>query len=526
MAKPSPRDLPARDPEDLAETRIARRRPESHLWQPLTAGAESEFRVDLERLRFAPAFARLADVTQVVNSDSTESVLHNRLSHSIKVTALARALSVGVRKIADPIDVEKWGGLDHVVAQAGAVAHDLGHPPFGHNGERTLDRLAREDFGLADGFEGNAQTFRIMSELEVHGDGADGLNLTAAVRAAVLKYPWGRLHVPSPHPATWDDPPRGANTGSYGSGAAKFNAYVLDLTEMVELIDGFGLPPGRQTLECAVMDLADDIAYSLHDLEDFHRSGVLQFSPIAGEFRSWLSDSAEWMALPAARLAKLWREPGAGLERVRRSAAEKDGWVYDDEVFREAVVVIRDELVDGMLVRPYDGSRAADSTISDFIGRWIDNFSSAIVMNPTPTCAREPVVTVRPLAWHQIQVLKFVHQYFVLYRPDLAMVQRGQSLVLAELVHTFDDWLSDRFDARRAPRRLLELVELAEQGYDRIRDSHPEWLDGHTGDSEVARMARGRGVIDFVAGLSDSQALGYAARLGPSSGVLWASGVL
>lgn len=515
-----------RSPEELAEARVMRRRPESQLWQPLTAGAESEFRVDLERLRFAPAFSRLADVTQVVNAGATDGVVHNRLSHSIKVTALARALSVGVREIAAPDDVARWGGLDHVVAQAGAVAHDLGHPPFGHNGERTLDRIAREDFGLADGFEGNAQTFRILTELEVHLDGIDGLNLTAAVRAAVLKYPWGRLHVPTPHPAQWEDPPRGANSGSYGSGAAKFNAYVLDLTEMIALIDGFCLPPGRQTLECAVMDLADDIAYSLHDLEDFHRSGVLQFSPISGEFRAWLADSDRWAAEPIERLARMWRDPGAGLERLRRAAAEKDGWVYDDEVFREAVATIGEELVDGVLVTPYDGSRAADSVISDFIGRWIDNFTSAIVMNSRPCCAREPVVTVRPLAWHQIQVLKFVHQYFVLHRPDLAMVQRGQSLVLVQLVNTFDAWLSDRFDARRAPRRLLELVELAEEGYRRVRDQHPEWLDGHTQDSEIARMARGRGVIDFVAGLSDSQALGYAGRLGPGSGLLWASGVL
>lgn len=523
MAEPP---LAERSLEELAEVRVARRRQESQLWKPLTAGAESEFRVDLERLRFAPAFSRLADVTQVVTAGATDGLVHNRLSHSIKVTALARSIAVGVREIATPDDVVRWGGLDHVVTQAGAVAHDLGHPPFGHNGERTLDRIAREDFGLTDGFEGNAQTFRILTELEVHGDGVDGLNLTAAVRAAVLKYPWGRLHVPSPHPASWPDPPRGANAGAHGSGAAKFNAYVLDLTEMIELIEDFCLPPGRQTLECAVMDLADDIAYSLHDLEDFHRSGVLQFSPISGEFRAWLADAARWAAEPPERLARMWRDPGAGLERLRRGAAEKDGWVYDGEVFREAVATIGEELVDGVLVMPYDGSRASDSTISDFTGRWIDNFSSAIVMNPEPRGAREPVVTVRPLAWHQIQVLKFVHQYFVLHRPDLTMVQRGQSLVLVKLVNTFDEWLSDRFDARRAPRRLLELVELAEDGYRRVRELHPEWLEGHTGESSIARMARGRGVIDFVAGLSDSQALAYAGRLGPGSGLLWASGAL
>ena len=83
-----------------------------------------------------------------------------------------------------------------MVVQAAASAHDLGHPPFGHLGERILDRIARSRFGLADGFEGNAQTFRIMTELDVHGAHGEGLNLTAAVRAAVLKYPWARLRLP------------------------------------------------------------------------------------------------------------------------------------------------------------------------------------------------------------------------------------------------------------------------------------------------------------------------------------------
>ncbi|NNG20618.1 dNTP triphosphohydrolase [Naumannella sp. ID2617S] len=513
-----------RDPEELAEVRLARRHPESEPWQPLTAGAESEFRVDLERLRFAPAFARLAEVTQVVTADATDGVVHNRLTHSIKVTALARALAVGLRQIADPADIERWGGLDHVVAQSGAVAHDLGHPPFGHLGERTLDRVARERFGLEDGFEGNAQTFRILTQLEVHGE-QDGLNLTAATRAAVLKYPWGRFDLPDPHPGQWPDRPRGANPGAHGSGAAKFNAYVPELAEMAEVLGGFELPSGRQTLECSVMDLADDIAYSLHDLEDFHRSGVLQFSPISGEFRSWLGDQGRWAGVPDAELDSMWRTPGAGLERLRRGARDKDDWVFDDSAFTEAVRIVGAEFVDGVLVLPYDGSRAADRSISGFVGDWIDHFTTAIQMNADPSGARMPVVTVQQLEWHQIQVLKFVHQYFVLHRPDLAMVQRGQSMVLTDLVETFDAWLADRFDALRAPRRLLDLVTLAERGHQRVREENPEWLRGRTDRGEVARMARGRAIIDFVAGLSDAQALAYAGRLGPSSGLLWASGV-
>lgn len=514
------------DPVDLAERRIRRAQEGAESWEPLAAGSNSEFRVDLERLRFCPSFARLAEVTQVVTANATDGVVHNRLTHSIKVTALARALAVQLVETVDPAVVDAWGGLDHVVAQAGAVAHDLGHPPFGHLGEQTLDRIAQSQFGLTDGFEGNAQTFRIITELEVFGSGTSGLNLTTAVRAAVLKYPWGRTHVPNPHPLTWNDRPRGANPGGPGEGAVKFNAYLPELDEMEDVVNGLGLPPGRQSLECSVMDLADDIAYSLHDLEDFHRSGVLQYSPIAGEFRAWRDDAHHWSEVPGADLERLHRTPGAGLERLRRNIETKDAWVYDLDLFWRAVDSIRHEFVDGVLIQPYDGSRLADRIISGFVDRWIQRFSSLVELNLDPN-PRSPLVTVSPPAWHEIQVLKFVHQYFVLHRPDLAMVQRGQSMILAELVRTFDDWLSDRLDALRAPRRLLDLVGLAEEGYREVSEQHPERLDGHTSDTELARMARGRGIIDFVAGLTDSQAIAYAGRLSSgSSGLLWASGVL
>lgn len=520
---------------DLGERRMQRRSAESELWKPLTPGAESEFRVDLERLRFAPSFARLADVTQVVSSGAIGGVVHNRLTHSIKVTAIARAISVGLDQIADSGLVDQLGGLDHVVTQSGAVAHDLGHPPFGHLGERTLDRLGRERFGLGDGFEGNAQTFRVMTELEMHGPGFDGLNLTAATRAAVLKYPWGRFQVPYPHPSTWPAMPRGAGHGYDAPGSAKFGAYVPDLAEMTEVIDILGMAPGRQTLECSVMDLADDIAYSLHDLEDFHRSGVLQFSPISSEFRTWLADPVRLSLLPDAELERMGRTPATGLEILRRRLADKDGWVYDNDAFVEAVRIVGDEFVDGILTIPYDGSMAADRALSGFLGQWIDHFISSVRilasfrgehLPPEMPIERAPLVSVHPLAWHQIQVLKFVHQYFVLHRPDLALLQRGQAGVLNQLVHTFDEWLSDRSDAIRAPKRLLDLVQTAEVGYQRVREEHPDLLEGRTGATEVARMARGRGIIDFVAGLSDTQAIAHARRLGPSDGLLWSSGLL
>ncbi len=492
----------------------------------LPVGGESEFRTDLERIRFSQSFARLAEVTQVVTAGATSGVVHNRLTHSIKVTAVARAVAVRLLRTSDRDLLRELGGLDHVVVQAAAQAHDLGHPPFGHNGERVLDRLARDRFGLADGYEGNAQTFRILTELEAHGPGDQGLNLTAAVRAGVLKYPWGRFHVPDPHPTGWAEPPRGAGFGLDGPGAAKFSAYVLDLPEMTDVLATFSdLPPGRQTLECSVMDLADDIAYSLHDVEDFHRSGVLQFSPVSGEFRSWQGERQRLAELADDELAAMGRWPGSGLEQLRRRLRAKDGWVFDEDLFWAAVRLVGEEFVDGILAAPYDGSMMADRAISGFTSRWIEYLIGAVELVRDPP-VRSAYVTLTPEAWHQVSVLKFVHQYFILDRPDLAMFQRGQAETLRLLVTGFDEWLSDRTDAARAPRRLIDLVDTATAGYRHVAAERPDRLDGRTSEAELARMGRGRGIVDFVGALTDEQAVAFANRLSAAGGLLWTSGAL
>jgi dGTPase len=378
-------------------------------------------------------------------------------------------------------------------------------------------------FGLSDGFEGNAQTFRLLTELEVLGPGEQGLNLTAATRAAVLKYPWACLHYPDPHPIHWPIPPRGAGRARGTAGAAKYSVYIIDLPQMLDALAAFPeLPPGRQTLECAVMDLADDIAYSLHDVEDFHRSGVLQFSPVSGEFRSWENARKELADLDRADLERAGRRPGAGLERLRRRLKISDDWIFEEDVFASAVQTVGDEFVDGVLATPYDGSMAADRAISAFASRWIDHLISSVNLNPQPP-VRSGYVSMDSPAWHEVSVLKFVNQYFILDRPDLAMLQRGQEQTVEHLVLAFDDWLSDQIDASRAPRRLLDLVNAASYGYQAVAKEHPEWLGGNDLDAEVARMGRGRGIIDFVSSLTDAQTIAIGARLGGASGLLWGS---
>ena len=95
------------------------------------------------------------------------------------------------------------------------------------------------------------------------------------------------------------------------------------------------LPAGRQTLECSIMDLADDIAYSLHDVEDFHRSGVLQFSPVSGEFRSWITERRPLAAMSTDELRMMGRWPGSGLEQLRRRLIDKDDWMLDEDHFAD-----------------------------------------------------------------------------------------------------------------------------------------------------------------------------------------------
>jgi dGTP triphosphohydrolase len=149
------------------------------------------YQQDLQRILFSSAFRRLAGVTQVFETRRGH-MLHNRLTHTVKAGHIARAIASRL----PPFD-----GLWPDVTEAAALAHDLGHPPFGHAGEKALDQCVTNE-GLTDGFEGNAQTFRILTKLSKSKAGQPGLNLTRRVLNAVLKYPWLRDGNPQ-YPSKW-----------------------------------------------------------------------------------------------------------------------------------------------------------------------------------------------------------------------------------------------------------------------------------------------------------------------------------
>jgi dGTPase len=474
--------------------------------------AASPFRADRDRIVGSPFFARLGGVTQVISPGGSGLLVHNRLTHSLKVAQVGRAIAERLsadERYRDLLD--KLGGCDPDVVEAAALAHDLGHPPFGHLGEQVLDRLARARLGLPDGFEGNAQSYRIVTSTEIHGAATIGLDLTAAVRAAMLKYPWTRSGHPDPHPRHLDPPPRGAAVppDDPESGSAKFGAYGTEAADLRQAREPFAgrIAEWQQTVEASIMDTADDIAYAIHDLEDFHRVGVLQQGAVAAELLAWQRERTRFHALTGAALAAAPRRPGASIEGLRRELHRKDGWISDDDAFAAAVEHVREELVDGLLAAPFDGSIEAEQRVSAFSARWTRRLVESITARPDPA-VRSGHVLLDVAQWHEVQVLKLVHHRFVLARPDLALHQRGQARLLATLVEALLDWILDRAEEARLPRRLHDLVELAEA------ELHPR-------AAGRAAKARGRAIVDFVAALTDGQAIALLDALSGRSGQLW-----
>jgi len=382
------------------------------------APERTAFERDRARVVHAAAFRRLAAKTQVVGPE-TDDFVRNRLTHSLEVAQIARDLSRAL-------------GSQPDIAETAALAHDLGHPPFGHNGERALAELS-EPCG---GFEGNAQTLRLLTRLESKTIGPDGrsagLNLTRATLDACTKYPWRR------------DP---ANP--------KFGVYEDDLPVFDWL--RAGAPEDRLCLEAQVMDLADDVAYSVHDVEDGVVAGKVELTAL--DLPAVWSTVREWY-LPTAA--------DDDLDVVLKGLQGQDSWP----------------------THAYDGSRGALAALknltSDLIGRFCGAVQSAtFAADAGPFIRYESDLVVPEPTRMEIAVLKGIAAHYVMRAQDRIDLMGRQRELISELVGA-----------------------LLDRGEDALEPSlRSDWREA--GDDP----ARLRVVIDQVASLTDITALSWHRRL-------------
>lgn len=213
-----------------------------------------EYEKDYARLIQSPAFRRLQGKSQVFGAGSGD-YYRTRLTHSIEVSQIAREMARKLGKQYAFLNQDVHPGLKLVpeVVEIAALAHDLGHPPYGHRGEEVLNHILQSKYGAH--YEGNAQNYRILMFLEKRAGSDRGLDLTAASLLAVNKYPF-----------------------LLGENGQTKGVYETEWEAISFLRDLWQMPDGCRTLEAQLMDLCDDIAYSTHDIEDGIRAGKIQLT--------------------------------------------------------------------------------------------------------------------------------------------------------------------------------------------------------------------------------------------------------
>ncbi|HVT69749.1 MAG TPA: deoxyguanosinetriphosphate triphosphohydrolase [Trebonia sp.] len=409
--------------------------------EPPKRTGRTEFQRDRARVLHSSALRRLAAKTQVVRAGSGDFP-RTRLTHSLECAQIGRELGAEL-------------GCDPDLVDAACLAHDLGHPPFGHNGELALATLANPGGALAcGGFEGNAQSLRLLTRLEPKVPGA-GLNLTRATLDAALKYPWlgpaGSAGPPAPDPGVPAE-----------SVPAKYGAYRSD-TAAFEWIRA-GAPAGRRCLEAQVMDWADDVAYSVHDLEDGLQAGLISLKN--------LKDPAERERVCAVALGQYcappWDVTAAELETVFAEFIRLDCWQFSFDGGPASLAAAKNltsELVGRLCRAAQEGTRAAAGPA------------------PLTRYAADLVIPRRQLL--ECALLKAVAAHYVMARRDALAEQARERDVIAELALAVE---------RGAPASLDPVFQ-------------PAW-DGAADDQERRRV-----VIDQIASLTDTSALAWHQRL-------------
>jgi dGTPase len=413
---------------------------------------------DRDRILYSGAFQRLGYVTQVTAPESGLT-FHNRLSHSFKVAQVGRRNAERLRalveqKVIKGAAARLVGSVDPDAVEAACLAHDLGHPPFGHIAEEVLQQRAAEQ-QIHDRFEGNAQSFRIVTRLAQRATGS-GLNLTRQTLDGLLKYPWGH----------WNKDPRGDHKRERKWGYYSDDAEVFDWVRKGQPKERAKELP-RQSIEAAIMEWADDLTYAVHDVDDFYRAGLVPLDRLGDE------DGDEMKQLEQLLQRLDAEEPGSLDASV-------------EEIVETAEILFPGKVPSG----PYRNTREDRRHMRRMSSDLITDYLSAFVIENAP----EGGVRLRidDSVNRQVAALKALVRIYVIRRPGIAVVQHGQKRVIGDL---FDFYLKASAE-EGGDRRLFP------PGYRTILEREPDALE-----------RRVRVVIDLISGLTEESAIQLYRRL-------------
>lgn len=450
----------------------------------------TEFEKDRDRVLYSSAHRRLGDVTQVVSADHGGS-FHNRLTHSQKVAQIGQRLAERLQRDFErrmAADTSAIGllrsSLSPEVVQAACLGHDLGHPPFGHVGEYTLDDLLRAD-DLMEGFEGNAQSFRVVTKLALISPEHSGLRLTRATLAGMLKYPWPRdISNDGPH----------QKFGYYRSEQEFFDHASKLLEESGDL-----KRPHRPGLEAQLMDLSDDITYSVHDLEDFHRAGLIPWhlimNPAAEDFRLRL----------VARASK--SKTGASVRTIETLAKAFDRLFGKDKETRPGRTIEGVFLLDmyaAVTREPYDGNARQRIALRRLVADLIDRFMSGVTIEIVTGTPRLRIDQKRS---DELRILKEITRNFIHESVALGAQQHGHTEIIKVLYSSFKSDIEGHLAAlKKDPGGDLRPLRVVPKRFHHFLEQ--ELRDGGTPTTPVPRL-----VSDCIASLGESEATALAKRL-------------
>jgi dGTPase len=327
---------------------------------------------------------RLGHVTQVV-SPTEGIVFHNRLTHTHEVAQIGRRIAERLTAAEEDLrKARRLGGIDPDVVETAALVHDLGHPPYGHAVEQELNYLVAVKHGVHDGYEGNAQSFRIVTKLAMRHRKFPGLNLTRASLNASLKYPWFR-----------------ARENEDGRKHKKWGAYETEGKEFEWVREIHRGRRDNRCVEAEIMDWSDDVAYAVHDVDDFYRAGLIP-------------------------LDRLRNQADYEVDRFCRYAAPRLDRNTDDvnELLRSVVAA-------SPIIEPYVGTDEQRQQLRTFTAELISKYVTAVEIANDPD--EYPLLKIPPYLRAQVDVLKELTWFYVIDNRSIKTQQHGQRMVVKNL---------------------------------------------------------------------------------------------